>query len=97
MRRTCGWCGGSYRLGRVAFTPLIGAIAALLLLTRFDFAFLSPRAPADLDVPYMAIVVWAAVMETYAAAARLARVRAARRRGLLRPEAWILAGLYFCG
>ena len=53
---------GIYRLGRVAFTPLIGAIAALLLLTRFDFAFLAAR--GYLDVPYMAIVVSAAVMET---------------------------------
>ena len=52
---------GIYRLGRVAFTPLIGAIAALLLLTRFDFAFLAAR--GYVDVPYMALVVWAAVME----------------------------------
>ena len=52
---------GIYRLGRVAFTPLIGAIAALLLLTRFDFAFLAAR--GYIDVPYMALVVWAAVLE----------------------------------
>src|SRR5918997_6753562 len=31
---------GIYRLGQIAFTPLIGAIAAALLLTRFDFPFL---------------------------------------------------------
>ena len=29
---------GVYRLGRIAFTPLVGGIAAALLLTRFDFA-----------------------------------------------------------
>ena len=52
---------GIYRLGQVAFTPLVGAIAALLLLTRFDFAFLAAR--GYVDVPYMALVVWAAVME----------------------------------
>ena len=52
---------GIYRLGRVAFTPLIGALAALLLLTRFDFAFLAAR--GYIDVPYMAMVVWAAVLE----------------------------------
>ena len=52
---------GIYRLGRLCFTPLIGAIAALLLLTRFDFAFLAAR--GYIDVPYMALVVWAAVME----------------------------------
>ena len=52
---------GVYRLGRVAFTPLVGALAALLLLTRFDFAFLAAR--GYIDVPYMALVVWAVVLE----------------------------------
>ena len=68
---------GIYRLGRVAFTPLIGAIAALLLLTRFDFAFLAAR--GYIDIPYMAMVVWAAVLEASQAQARHAGVRAARR------------------
>ena len=68
---------GIYRLGRVAFTPLIGALAALLLLTRFDFAFLAAR--GYIDVPYMALVVWAAVLEATRPQARLAGVPAARR------------------
>src|SRR5688500_4966932 len=34
---------GVYRLGREAFTPLVGLIAAALLLTRFDYAFLAAR------------------------------------------------------
>src|SRR5690349_8367704 len=34
---------GMYRLGRAAFTPVIGLIAAALLLTRFDFPFLAAR------------------------------------------------------
>ena len=84
---------GIYRLGQVAFTPLVGAIAALLLLTRFDFAFLAAR--GYIDVPYMALVVWAAVLE----AARPRRGPPVfvllALAGLLRPEAWILAGLYF--
>src|SRR4051812_6125603 len=84
---------GIYKLGRIAFTPLIGAIAALLLLTRFDFAFLAAR--GYIDVPYMALVVWAAVLE----AARPRRgwpvFLLLGLAGLLRPEAWILAGLYF--
>ena len=62
---------GIYRLGRVAFTPLVGALAALLLLTRFDFAFLAAR--GYIDIPYMALVVWAAVLEATRPAARLAR------------------------
>src|SRR3954465_14559448 len=32
---------GVYRLGRLAATPLVGAVAAGLLLTRFDYAFLA--------------------------------------------------------
>jgi hypothetical protein len=84
---------GVYRLGRIAATPLVGAIAAALLLTRFDYPFLAAR--GYIDIPYMALVVWAAVLE------------ASRRRrgtpvflllgaaGLLRPEAWMLAALYW--
>ena len=62
---------GVYRLGRIAFTPLVGGVAAALLLTRFDFAFLTAR--GYIDIPYMAMVVWAAALEARAAA------RAARR------------------
>ena len=74
---SCGSCGGSTGSGSVAFTPLVGAIAALLLLTRFDFAFLAAR--GYIDVPYMALVVWAAVLEARAPAPRLARVRCCSR------------------
>ncbi len=52
---------GVYRLGRIAFTPLVGAFAAVLLLTRFDYAFLAAR--GYIDIPYMAMVVWAAALE----------------------------------
>jgi hypothetical protein len=85
---------GVYALGKTAFTPLVGAAAAALLVTRFDFPFLAAR--AYIDIPYLAVVIWAAVVEA----------RAPRRRpvlvlvllagaGLMRPEAWILAGLYW--
>ena len=52
---------GVYRLGRIAATPLVGAIAAALLLTRFDYPFLAAR--GYIDIPYMALVVWAATLE----------------------------------
>ncbi len=84
---------GIYRLGRVAFTPLIGAIAALLLLTRFDFAFLAAR--GYVDVPYMALVVWAALMEAVRRRRGTPVFLLLAAAGLLRPEAWVLAGLYF--
>src|SRR3954447_917591 len=52
---------GIYRLGRIAATPLVGAVAAALLLTRFDYPFLAAR--GYIDIPYMALVVWAATLE----------------------------------
>jgi hypothetical protein len=84
---------GIYRLGQAAFTPLVGAIAALLLLSRFDFAFLAAR--GYIDVPYMALVVWAAVVEARRPRRGWPVFALLGAAGLLRPEAWVLAGLYF--
>jgi len=88
-----GLVWGVYRLGRLAFTPLVGAIAALLLLTRFDFAFLAAR--GYIDVPYMTLVVWAAVLEAGRTRRGTSVFLLLGLAGLLRPEAWVLAGLYF--
>jgi hypothetical protein len=86
-------CAGIYRLARQAFTPLVGLAAAGILCTRFDFPFLAAR--AYIDIPYLAFVVWAAALE-------LARPRRGgivwvllACAGLLRPEAWLIIGLYF--
>ena len=83
---------GVYRLGRVSFTPLVGGLAALLLLTRFDFAFLAAR--GYIDIPYMALVVWAAVLEAERPRRGTAVLVTLALAGLLRPEGWVLAGLY---
>jgi hypothetical protein len=82
-----------YRLGRVAFTPLVGGLAALLLLMRFDFAFLAAR--GYIDIPYMALVVWAAVLEAERPRRGASVLWLLALAGMLRPEAWVLAGLYF--
>src|SRR4051794_14764161 len=86
-------CAGIYQLARRVFTPLVGLAAAGILCTRFDFPFLAAR--AYIDIPYLAFVVWAAALE----------VAKPRRggivwvllacAGLLRPEAWLIIGLYF--
>src|SRR3954451_13383482 len=52
---------GVYRLGRIAATPLVGAVAAALLLTRFDYPF--PAGRGYISILYMALVVWAATFE----------------------------------
>ena len=84
---------GVYALGRDAFTPFIGGVAAVLLLTRFDFGFLAAR--GYIDIPYMAMVVWAAVLEGRRPRRGVAVFALLAAAGLLRPEGWLLAGLYF--
>jgi hypothetical protein len=85
---------GVYALGKTAFTPLVGFVAAGLLISRFDFPFLAAR--GYIDIPYLAVVMWAAVIEARAPRRHpvvvLALLAAA---GLMRPEAWVLAGLYW--
>jgi hypothetical protein len=84
---------GLYRLSRTAFTPIVGAAAAFLLCTRFNFAYLAIR--GYVDITFVAAVVWAAALEIERP-----------RRGtpvfllllvgeLIRPDAWVLAGLYW--
>jgi hypothetical protein len=89
----CLLVAGVYRLGRVAFTPWVGVVAALLVLSRLDYPFLAAR--GYVDIPYLALVVWAGALE----AARPRRGGAVwlllALAGLLRPEAWILLGAYW--
>ena len=83
-----------YMLAKTAFTPLVGFVAAALLLTRFDYPFLAAR--GYIDISYLAVVMIAAVIEARAPRRRpvlvLGLLAAA---GLMRPEAWLLAGLYW--
>ena len=82
-----------YRLGRDAFAPLVGLAAALIMISRFDFPFLAVR--AYIDIPFMALVLWAAVLE-YQRPRRGGVVWVLlAAAGLLRPEAWALLGLYW--
>jgi hypothetical protein len=82
-----------YRLGRVAFTPLVGVVAALLVLSRFDFAFLAAR--GYIDIPYLALIVWAVALEASRQHRGVPVFALLTAAGLLRPEGWLLAGIYF--
>jgi hypothetical protein len=84
---------GTYRLGRVCFTPLVGAIAAFLVLSRFDFPSLAVR--AYIDIPFMATVVWAGALEAARPRRGTPVFLLLAAAGLMRPEAWPVAGLYF--
>ena len=68
---------GVYALGKTAFTPLVGFVAAALLVSRFDFPFLAAR--GYIDIPYLAVVIWAAVIEL-----RAPRRHPVRRAGAAR-------------
>jgi hypothetical protein len=84
---------GMYRLGRAAFTPVIGLIAGALLITRFDFPFLAAR--AYIDIPYLAFVVWAAALELERPRRGMPVLVLLALASLMRPEAWLMSGLYF--
>src|SRR3954466_15715308 len=84
---------GVSRLGRLAATPLVGAVAAALLLTRFDYAFLAAR--GYIDIPYMALVVWAATLEARRPRRGAPVLVLLAFAGMLRPEAWFIAAMYF--
>src|SRR3954467_14010838 len=84
---------GLYRLGRLSFGPLVGLVGALLLCTRFDFPFLAVR--GYIDIPYLALVMWAAALEVARPRRGLPVFLLLTAAALLRPEAWILVGLYW--
>ncbi|MBI4897614.1 MAG: glycosyltransferase family 39 protein [Actinobacteria bacterium] len=82
-----------YRLGRELFNSPVGVLAALVVVSRPALA--KNVEAAYQDVPFVLFVCWALLLE----------VRSPRRgwpvlvmltlAGLLRPEAWVLAGLYW--
>ncbi|MGH2902764.1 MAG: hypothetical protein ACRDK7_04165 [Solirubrobacteraceae bacterium] len=92
----CGWV--IYRLGAQWFGWAAGALAALIFLTRAEV--LSYGVRAYIDIPYLALVLGALLLEARqrrrrsepAGAPVLALLAAA---GLLRPEAWVFSGLYW--
>jgi hypothetical protein len=84
---------GLYRLASASFGTLVGLAAAALLCTRFDFPFLAAR--AYIDIPYLAFVVWAAALEAERPRRGTVVFVLLACAGLMRPEAWLLSGLYF--
>jgi hypothetical protein len=71
----------------------VGAVAAALLMTRFDYPFLAAR--GYIDIPYMALVIWAACLEAKAPRRGIPVLLLLAFAGMLRPEAWFLAAMYF--
>lgn len=84
---------GLYRLGRDLFSPIVGLLAAVLLASRLDFAFLAAR--GYIDTAFLAFVVWALVLEVQRPRRGFAPLILFGLAGMLRPEAWLLSGLYW--
>jgi hypothetical protein len=81
-----------YRLGSLWFDRPIGAVAALIVLTRAPF--LSNGLRAYVDVPYIALVLGALVLESKRPRAGWPVLSLLALAGLLRPEAWLFSVAY---
>jgi Dolichyl-phosphate-mannose-protein mannosyltransferase len=81
-----------YRLGSLWFDRPIGALAALIVLTRAPF--LSNGLRAYVDLPYIALVLAALVIETKRPRAGWPVLLLLAAAGLLRPEAWLFSVAY---
>ncbi|MEA2124996.1 MAG: hypothetical protein QOI80_1778, partial [Solirubrobacteraceae bacterium] len=83
----------AYRLGAELFSPAVGVVTALVVLTR-------PALERDAllgyqDVPFAVLIVLAALLEARRPRRGAAVLAVLFVAGLLRPEAWVLAGLYW--
>jgi hypothetical protein len=84
---------GMYRLGRLCFGPVVGLVAALLLLSRFFIENLA--AQGYLDISYVALIVWAIALELERPRRGAPVFLTLAAAGLLRPDAWVLSGVYW--
>jgi len=81
-----------YRLGALWFDRPIGAVAALIVLTRAPY--LSNGLRAYVDLPYIALCLGALVVETKKPRAGWPVLALLALAGLLRPEAWLFSIAY---
>ncbi len=81
-----------YRLGSLWFDRWIGAVAALIVLTRAPY--LSNGLRAYVDLPYIALCLGALLIETRRHRAGWPVLTLLALAGLLRPEAWLFSFAY---
>jgi hypothetical protein len=84
---------GVYRLTRLCFGPVVGMFAALLMLSRFFDENLA--AQGYLDISYVALIVWAVALEVERPRRGVLVFVILAAAGLLRPDAWVLSGVYW--
>ena len=84
---------GLFRLGEELYAWPVGLLAAAIVLTRQPILNYGIRGYVDL--PALALVVWAAVLESRRRRAGGPVLLLLALAGLLRPEAWLFAGVYW--
>lgn len=82
-----------YRLGSLWFDRWIGAVAAVIVLTRAPY--LSNGLRAYIDLPFIALCLGALTIEARRPRAGWPVLALLVPAGLLRPEAWLFAGVYW--
>jgi hypothetical protein len=83
----------AYRLGAELFSPAVGVVCALVVLTRP--ALLRDTVLGYQDLPFACLVVGAVIAEARRPRRGTLVLALLAIAGLLRPEAWVLAGLYW--
>ena len=84
---------GVFLLGVESFGWAVGALAAFVVVTRDPF--LSQGVRAYVDIPFLALVVAAAVLEARRPRRGMPVLVLIGLAGLLRPEAWLLGAAYW--
>lgn len=93
MMSYAGLAWAAFCLGRNLLSWQVGAVFGLLLLTR---PFLAAQAlRTTLDIPFLALIVGAAALHTKDPTRPTRVLVVLALAGLLRPEAWLLAGVYW--
>ena len=83
----------AFRLGERLFHPWVGAVAAAVVLTRP--VILRDALLAYQDIPFAALIVGAVLLEAKQPRRGAPVLALLAVAGLLRPEAWVLAGVYW--
>jgi hypothetical protein len=89
----CGLLYGLYRLVKLQIGTLVAFVTLLVVLTRTDLMLFAMR--SMLDIPFLLMIIWAAVLEFQKPRRGLAPMVLLVMAGLLRPEAWLIGGLYW--
>jgi len=84
---------GIFRLGQTIYSTPVGVLASLIVVTRVPLLNFGIRGYVDL--PTIALVVWAAVLEARRPRRGAAVMVLLVLAGLLRPEIWLFAAVYW--